>query len=101
MSDQDAVAEGVARLDAALAGTRANAERALRELHGAMGKDLRRAERRAERAERRVGELRGKLEKSRRRVKRLERRLAAAQQAPSGVRKTLGKVKRKVTGGPR
>ena len=99
VSDPNAVEEGVARLDAALAGTRANAERALRELHRAMQRDLRRAERRADRAERRVADLRDKLGKARRRAKRLERRLATAQQAPSGLRKTLGRVRRKVMAG--
>ncbi len=99
MSEPNAVDEGVARLDSALAGTRQNAQRALRELHHAMSRDLRRAQRRADRAERRVAELRGKLQKARRRAKRLERRLVAAQQAPSGLRRTLGRVRRKLTPG--
>jgi predicted nucleic acid-binding Zn-ribbon protein len=109
VSEPHPVDEGVARLESVLAGTRMNAERALRELHGAMQRDLRRAERRAERAERRVEALRGKLRKARRRAERAERRLASACQAArpgavSGVasgaagtaRKALGRVKRKV-----
>ena len=52
------VEEGIARLESTLAGTRVNAERALRELHQAMSRDLARLERRAARAERKVEELR-------------------------------------------
>jgi predicted nucleic acid-binding Zn-ribbon protein len=107
VSEPHSVDEGVARLESVLAGTRMNAERALRELHQAMQRDLRRAERRAERAERRVEALRGKLRKARRRAERAERRLGAASQRPrppagvaaaaaAGARRALGKVKRRV-----
>jgi hypothetical protein len=101
VSNPQPVDEGVARLESVLAGTRMNAERALRELHQAMQSDLLRAERRAERAERRVETLRGKLRQARRRAARAERRLAAARQpvsttAVSSARAALGQVTRKV-----
>jgi hypothetical protein len=91
--------EGAARLQEVLAETRRNAERALRELHHAMSRDLRRAERRAARAERRVAELRERLRKTRRKATRLERRLAKAQAARTspGLRQTLGRVRRKLS----
>jgi chromosome segregation ATPase len=97
VSDVD---EGVARLESTLAGTRMNAERALRELHEAMAGDLRRAERRAQRAERKVDELRGRLRRVRRRAQRAERRLAAAPQAaaPSSVRRVVGGLRRRARG---
>lgn len=93
MNDVD---DGVARLESVLGGTRVNAERALRELHQAMAGDLRRAERRAERAERRVAELRIKLRRIRRRAEKAERRLAAAPQgSSSSARRALGRLKRR------
>ena len=98
MSEPNAVDEGVARLESALAGTRQNAQRALRELHHAMSHDLRRAQRRADRAERRVAELRGKLQKARRRAKRAR---APAGGGSAGARRAcaglLGRVRRKLT----
>jgi hypothetical protein len=102
------VEDRIAALESTLAGTRANAERALRELHGAMSGDLRRAERRAERAERKLGEVRGRLRRVRRRAQGAERRLAAARAGstagPAGVRSTarraLGRVARVVRRAP-
>jgi chromosome segregation ATPase len=93
------VDDGVARLESVLGGTRVNAERALRELHQVMARDLRRAERRAERAERRVADLRGKLRRVRRRAEKAERRLRAAPQvSSSSPRRALGRLKRRVQG---
>lgn len=75
---QDDLAAGVARLESTLAGTRVNAERALRDLHAHMNRDLELAERRARRAERQVANLRRKLKVARRRKARAEARAGAA-----------------------
>jgi chromosome segregation ATPase len=90
------VEEGVARLESTLAGTRVNAERALRELYDALSRDLRRAERRADRAERKLEEVRGRLRRVRRRAQRAERRLAAAPATTprSTTRRALGRLAR-------
>ena len=102
MTDQRAaVDDGVARLESVLAGTRMNAERALRELHQAVQDDLRRAERRALRAERRVEALRGKLRKARRRAQRAERRLAAGQPAPTPLSRRVASRARAAADGVR
>jgi hypothetical protein len=89
------VDEGVSRLESVLGGTRMNAERALRELHRAMHEDLLRAERRAERAERRVEALRGKLRRARRRAKRAESRLVTSPQPAPDLPRRLAKLGRK------
>ena len=97
MSD---LGEGVARLESTLAGTRMNAERAVRELHEAMSRDLRRAERRADRAERRVEALRTRLRRARRRAERAEQALGRAEppRASGAARGLARKVVRAVRG---
>ena len=89
MSDLD---EGVARLQSVLGGTRVNAERALRELHALMSQEVRRAERRAELAERRVAKLQVKLRRVRRRARRAQAAVTE-QVANSGRQDVLGSAR--------
>jgi hypothetical protein len=96
------IEEGVAKLESTLAGTRINAERALREFHQAMSRDLRKVERRASRAERRVEALRIKLKRARGRAARAEQALAEAGR-PSAFegRALIRRVSRKLRRGDR
>jgi len=66
--------DGIARLQETLAQTRANAERALHDLHRVMSRDLDQARRRLARAERRLGRVQERLERTRGRVRRQRRR---------------------------
>lgn len=99
----ESVEAAVRRLEDRLAGTRNQAARAMRDLHRRMSKDVRAAERRAERAERRLAESKVRVAQLRERARTAERRLAAATAAPAtgaapagGARRLAGRVARKV-----
>jgi hypothetical protein len=93
----ESVEDAVRRLEARLAGTRNQASRAMRELHRRMLKDVRAAERRANRLEKRLAEATQETKQARQRARRAERELAALRAArPGGPRALAGRVARRV-----
>jgi chromosome segregation ATPase len=96
-SGPESVEAAVQRLEDRLAATRGQASRAMRELHRRMIKDVRAAERRAKRAEKRLAEAKDAARRARRRARRAERELAAVRSArPAGAWGLVGRTARRI-----
>lgn len=78
--------EGYLRLEQELKVARRWGRRAVREMHATMVKDLRAAERRARRAERRTAEARQRARRAERRARAAEERAARAERELAEVR---------------
>lgn len=75
--------EGYLRLERELKSARRWGRRAVKDMHGAMLKDLRAAEGRARRAERRTVEARKRAKRAEKRVALLERELSELKRSPT------------------